>query len=90
MTNIIRHSKADEIKVELKNTDNNLYMIVSDNGVGIDESRITNTESLGILGMNERAHQHGGDILIENQEEGGVQLTVFIPVSEIAQESTPV
>ncbi len=87
VTNILRHSKADEFKVELKKTKLNLFMIISDNGVGIDESKITTTDSLGLLGMDERANQHGGSVVIENRDEGGAQLTVSIPITEIVQKA---
>jgi PAS domain S-box-containing protein len=87
VTNIIRHAEADEIKIDLKSTESHFYMIIRDNGVGIDESSIINTDRLGILGMNERAYQHGGDIVVENHDAGGVQLTVSIPMTEILQEA---
>jgi hypothetical protein len=47
-------------------------MIIRDNGVGIDEYNLLNTDRLGILGTNEYAYQHGDEIIVENHDEGGV------------------
>jgi len=47
---------------------------------------ISEDDSLGMLGMTERAYQYGGNIVFENYNDGGTQLTVCIPVNRKAQE----
>ena len=80
ITNIIRHSKADKFKVQLRNSKLNFIMTISDNGVGFGDAINSNTNSLGLLGMNERAFQHGGIVVADNQSSsGGAQITVRIP-----------
>jgi PAS domain S-box-containing protein len=85
VTNVIRHSGADEFNVELKHTKHYLCMTIYDNGIGIDKDTIT---TLGILGMKERAYQRGGSIKIENLETGGVQVTICLPIDGDGQGST--
>jgi PAS domain S-box-containing protein len=85
MTNIIRHSKADEAHVELTFSDEVLYMIIRDNGIGIDESKINSNNTFGISGMIERASRQNGKITIKNRDEGGTQLTVSIPLDNNTQ-----
>ncbi len=89
VTNIVRHSRADEFDVELQYNDPLLVMIIRDDGIGIDENKIASTNTLGILGMKERAYQLGGEVMIKNRDEGGVQLTVCVSADGSTEESTP-
>jgi PAS domain S-box-containing protein len=85
ITNVIRHADAEGIVVKLGHADNHIIMEIKDSGEGIDESRITNMNNLGILGMSERAYQQDGNITITNHDDGGTQLTVSIPLGEKTQ-----
>jgi signal transduction histidine kinase len=54
---------------------------VSDNGKGITDSEKSEQQSLGILGMRERAHLIGGEIDIKGVEGEGTVVTVRVPNS---------
>lgn len=80
LTNVARHAKASQIDVALCTTNSHLILTVKDNGVGIDEDKIESSDSLGLLGMFERAGALGGQIKINKAKEGGTQLVLKIPL----------
>ena len=51
LTNIMRHSGASSVSIDMKKTAARLVIQVKDNGVGINENDMKATRSLGILGM---------------------------------------
>lgn len=81
LTNIMRHSGANSVAVELKKTDQELVLRVEDNGKGIKLETVSSGSSLGIFGMRERARLIGGKLRIFKGTETGttVLLTVTLP-----------
>jgi signal transduction histidine kinase len=55
---------------------------VHDNGRGITPAAMTSSDSLGLLGMKERAALLGGEMLFERRPEGGTIVTVRIAQTE--------
>ena len=80
LINVARHAKASQIDVALCTTNSHLILTVKDNGVGINEDKIESSDSLGLLGMFERAGALGGQIKINKAKEGGTQLTLKMPL----------
>ncbi|KJU86939.1 PAS/PAC sensor signal transduction histidine kinase, partial [Candidatus Magnetobacterium bavaricum] len=64
LTNIMRHSNASEVFVIIDNDCRYFKLSVIDDGTGISDSDISDTRSLGILGMKERALMIGAEIKI--------------------------
>jgi PAS domain S-box-containing protein len=79
LTNVARHSDATLVEISMEKVDDELVLKVSDNGKGIKEVNISDTKSLGILGMLERAAVFGGQIEISGEEGKGTKVTVRIP-----------
>jgi PAS domain S-box-containing protein len=78
LTNITRHSKASEVKVELKTEDGWVTLCVQDNGRGITVEELVSPVSLGLLGMKERAALLGGKITITSADDQGTIVTAHI------------
>jgi len=78
-TNVIRHSKASFVSVRLRQTAEGYVVSVEDNGTGIQKKKIGSKDSLGIIGMRERARQIGGRIDILSSKNRGTTLTLIIP-----------
>ncbi|MDQ5835473.1 MAG: PAS domain S-box protein, partial [Acidobacteriota bacterium] len=79
LTNVARHSGASLVRISLKECEGSLVLTVSDNGVGIREADISDTKSLGLLGMRERALVFGGGVEFGGEEGRGTTVTVSIP-----------
>lgn len=80
LTNVVRHAQASTIQIHLDVSASWLVLEVSDNGLGIPASALTHTNSLGLLGMQERATQWGGDLSIQGTAGKGTTVTVRLPV----------
>ena len=81
MTNAARHAKANHvlIKVILKNEI--LELLIMDNGIGIDQNKVSDSKSFGLMGMRERITAFGGWIDISRGVNGGTKVMVKIPLN---------
>ena len=87
LTNIARHAGATKVRVHLNENAEGLALVVSDNGRGITEGQ--KSQSLGILGMSERAHLFGGTVEIAGIPGKGTTVTVLIPQMSAILPGTP-
>jgi signal transduction histidine kinase len=79
LTNIMRHADATEVKASLKAKDGMITLEVKDNGKGITEEEITNSDSFGLLGIRERVNFLGGNVKISGIRNEGTTIRVNIP-----------
>lgn len=80
LTNVARHAKAKEVRIGLDERNGRWELVVRDDGVGIsqpDPSR----QSLGLLGITERAELLGGRFVIARGPSGGTIGRVSIPLA---------
>jgi signal transduction histidine kinase len=81
MTNVIRHAQATSVNITLCQEEENILLVVEDDGVGFRESDLSNSlGSLGLLGMKERAQFCGGDVQISSSPGKGTTVTVRVPL----------
>ncbi|MGA2351716.1 MAG: PAS domain S-box protein, partial [Terracidiphilus sp.] len=77
LTNVIRHAQATTVFVDLSQEDENILLVVEDDGIGFHETGASNAlGSLGLLGMKERAQFCGGDVQISSSVGNGTKVTV--------------
>jgi two-component system sensor histidine kinase UhpB len=89
LTNVARHAGATRVESELTRNDNAIALRVWDNGKGIDESDIVKPESLGLLGMRERAELVGGQVHCQRDPRQGTIVKVHIPLISVTKEGVP-
>ena len=80
LTNVLRHARAANLYVKLRRSKHYFELEVKDDGEGITESQRMNTQSLGLLGMKERALLVGGEVHITGKEGGGTTVVVRVPL----------
>ncbi len=80
LTNILRHAQATKVNITVSEGDGEFTLTISDNGRGISENEKSQTQSLGLLGMRERAHLVGGKIDITGSEGKGTVVTLRFPI----------
>jgi len=79
LTNVIRHSGASVVNVELLNSQKGTTLTIRDNGIGITAEKIDSYNSMGIINIRERVRQFNGKVTISSKRDKGTKLTVFIP-----------
>jgi len=85
LANSARHSGAQSARLCLTVTDDEVCLVVYDEGCGFDLeaalSRGLNREHFGIQGMKERARVMGGDCEINSQPEMGTSILINLPIN---------
>ncbi len=87
LTNIARHSGATQVEVVLIKEKGCVTLTVRDNGAGIAPEQITNCNSLGLRGMQERACLLKGTLTIQSRLGEGTTLCLSIPYEEQGEET---
>ena len=88
LTNILRHAQATRVAVAMSEEDGVIVLTVTDNGRGITEAEKLGRDSLGLLGMQERAHLIGGSVDIAGLPGIGTTLQVRVPVAKAGAAAT--
>ncbi|HRG24996.1 MAG TPA: PAS domain S-box protein [Chitinophagaceae bacterium] len=78
VTNVIRHSDATTVIVELSRIGDQFSLRVIDNGKGFDTSTVSGKRTLGLLGMRERSLLIGGECRIESVPGRGTTVSVKV------------
>ncbi|HEX5810789.1 MAG TPA: GAF domain-containing protein [Pseudonocardia sp.] len=71
LSNVARHADAHAAEIDLTAHDDQVMLIVRDDGVGLSDT----TRSSGLANMRRRAQHHGGSFLLEPDPGGGTLLT---------------
>lgn len=79
LTNIARHSQATQVKTTLYEKDGRIVLSVIDNGLGMDKDEESVKNSLGLIGMRERALLFQGELFIESEKHKGTVVTLTVP-----------
>lgn len=79
MTNVARHSGATSVVVSLHVRYGKLILRVKDNGCGIQEDVADKPESIGLIGMKERARTYEGELLVKGRPGKGTVIVARIP-----------
>jgi signal transduction histidine kinase len=80
LNNISKHAKATQVQIGMGIIGESILFMISDNGIGINDSEMLKKKSFGILGMKERAFSLGGTFEIFRQKEGGTLIKLIIPL----------
>lgn len=80
LTNIARHAKATRVTIKLDQTPSMLTLEITDNGIGAP-SKLDGTESLGVVGMRERALACGGQFTISGYPNHGTTVSLRVPLN---------
>ncbi|HYR76479.1 MAG TPA: MEDS domain-containing protein [Pyrinomonadaceae bacterium] len=85
LTNVLRHARATRVDIKINEENGYFVLSVNDNGKGMKDGEISGTESLGLLGMRERAHLIGGEISITSVEGQGTVINLRLPIAGAAR-----
>ncbi len=82
LSNVARHSEATEVQVALHVEGRSVQIQIADNGRGLRAASGEKKPSLGMVGMRARARQLGGELIVENRNEGGLRIRAEVPLQE--------
>ncbi len=77
LTNVMRHSGAKNVTVEIMEEEEKIFLRITDDGKGFDTTVKKNT--LGLIGLRERAISLDGQLSIQSQEGKGTVVLATIP-----------
>ncbi len=83
MGNAFRHSQASLLKVNLDLSEEQIRVIVDDNGKGFDPDILQESKSLGLKLIRERTEMLGGAFEIESSAGKGTRVMFFLPIRKL-------
>jgi two-component system, NarL family, sensor histidine kinase UhpB len=85
MTNVVKHSAATRIWLNVSRRTDRVVLIVVDNGRGFDPEIVTRRDErglgLGVFGMAERASLVGGSLRVEQARPRGTRVEATVPLA---------
>ena len=85
LTNVARHAQAKNVEVRLETRQQELSLVIRDNGIGFDPEAIRTGAragtSVGLSGMEERVRLAGGHITIDSTPAVGTEIRASFPTS---------
>jgi signal transduction histidine kinase len=89
LMNIVKHAKAKSVLIRITVDDDQFNVMVRDDGVGIDESRIETPKSHGLLGMRHRIESLDGTVAVRSLGAGvGTECRFSLRVERIRNTGT--
>jgi signal transduction histidine kinase len=82
LSNIARHAEAKFIDVSLELQDDWLAVEIRDDGKGLHREQETNYDSIGLLGMRERALAVGGKLSVTSVSGKGTLVSLRLPLAK--------
>jgi PAS domain S-box-containing protein len=79
LRNVVKHSRARHVKVEMIHQANVLELSISDDGIGFDPELARNSHGLGLISMRERLRSVSGELSIWSKPSLGTQVKGTVP-----------
>ncbi len=79
LTNVMRHSEAKNVFVNLRKEDHSVLLEVIDDGIGMNPEKANDRNSLGFIGMRERIKPYKGNLMISSTPNKETKLSIEIP-----------
>lgn len=80
LQNVVKHSGAEQAAVALRRAQGVIELVIQDDGCGFDVDAVRGTESLGLIGMRERARLVHGHIEFDSSPGQGATVRVSVPL----------
>ena len=80
LTNVSRHAHATAVTIDLQASSDAVTMEIRDNGKGITQEEIHDSNSIGLIGMRERVSFLNGTLEILGEPNKGTTLKVTLPL----------
>ena len=81
VNNIIKHAKASQISMQLIKHDTELNIMIEDNGVGFDSTKINEFNGIGLKGIQTRVEFLNGNVHFDSMVGRGTTVIIDVPLS---------
>lgn len=81
VTNIIKHSKANKIGIQLIRHDKEISVLIDDNGIGFDTSKINEFEGIGLKNIISRIEFVNGTVNFDSTPGKGTTVVIDVPLA---------
>jgi signal transduction histidine kinase len=85
LTNTLKHAKAREVQVQARASDNQLEVIVKDDGKGFDPAVLVEGRRNGLGNMRRRAESIHGTLEVQSAPGSGTTIRLSVPLENGAQ-----
>ena len=82
LNNIVKHAKASKATFQLFKTNEQITLVIEDNGIGFDTDIISDEQSgrgIGLMSIRERIATYSGTFTIDSKQGKGTELLIEIP-----------
>ncbi|MFM9987280.1 ATP-binding protein [Flavobacterium sp.] len=80
LNNVMKHSKASKSKLSLEEIEGNLYIIITDNGIGFNAKNISVSNGFGITQIRARIRNMKGDMKIKSKIGDGTVINIKVSI----------
>jgi signal transduction histidine kinase len=81
ITNVIKHARATEIQLQLARHDDYISILIEDNGIGFNASKLPQKQGMGLASIKKRVEVKGGSFHIDSTPGHGTTVSIDIPLS---------
>jgi signal transduction histidine kinase len=81
ITNVIKHALATEIQLQLARHDHYISILIEDNGIGFNASKLPQKQGMGLASIKKRVEVKGGSFHIDSTPGHGTTVSIDIPLS---------
>ncbi len=79
-SNVLKHSKATDVSLQILKKKNRLSVIFEDNGIGFNPNELVDTDGIGLMNIKSRITKFEGQIEIDSGKGNGATITILIPL----------
>ena len=93
LINVVKHAKADSVKLSVHRSNTDIHVCIEDDGVGFDPDKVKSSAAasgkFGLFSIRERLGQLGGRVEINSRPGGGSRIIMTAPLkkTEVADEA---
>lgn len=80
ISNIFKHSEAEQANIHISITDINILLKIEDDGIGYNEKQVRKGKSNGLNNMKDRVKLLNGQINVQTQPGTGTQIDIEVPL----------
>ena len=80
LTNCIRHAEATSLSLQLIRDQDELTLMVEDNGVGFDINEVLTYSGQGLTNVKHRIEGIGGEVSFDSGKGGGTTVSIILPI----------